>query len=344
MSNEVFSFTPEQKANLEKWRAFLDSEQAKQWDTWEKKAVESLHTILEESGFREGNDLSEEQLDNVFHYVRWLMSNQALTRNLYEKNGLANFNSRLRKLFFGSEPLAKRVDQFVELSGVGVPTVAQFLCALDPSEYPKISAPTLDVLQVDSIQSDIAYRQALKENDIPLPNDFYGYTIEYLTDTVVFREVKNLLKIDLYTRVNHILWLAHEQIGPELKPITTSVRLETDLRDHLAENPNLIERGLSLVGKEYTITGAGRADLVCKDKRGNYVVVETKKAGESDKVVGQILRYVGGLRKEGKKARGIIIVNEPDEKLDFAIEAVKDFIKLKYYKVRFDLADSYTTL
>ena len=63
---------------------------------------------------------------------------------------------------------------------------------------------------------------------------------------------------------------------------------------------------------------------MCRDQKGNYVVIETKKAGESDKVVGQILRYVGGLKKEGKKVRGIIIVNEPDEKLEFAIEAVKD--------------------
>ena len=94
--------------------------------------------------------------------------------------------------------------------------------------------------------------------------------------------------------------------------------------------------------KEYSLGDAGIADLVCKDKKGNYVVVETKKGRESDKVVGQILRYIGGLKKEGKKARGMIIVNEPDKKLGFAIEAVKDFIKLKYYKVRFEITDNYT--
>ena len=59
-------------------------------------------------------------------------------------------------------------------------------------------------------------------------------------------------------------------------------------------------------------------------------------------MVGQILRYIGGLKKDGKKVRGVVIVNEPDEKLDFAIEAVKDFIKLKYYKVRFEITNSYT--
>ena len=139
-----------------------------------------------------------------------------------------------------------------------------------------------------------------------------------------------------------MLWLCRSEIEDELKPTPATLSLEKDLRDYLAENPSLIENGLSLIDKEYNITGAGRADLVCRDKKSNYVVIETKKAGESDKVVGQILRYVGGLRKEGKKARGIIIVNEPDERLDFAIEAVKDFIKLKYYKVRFEITDSYS--
>ena len=57
-------------------------------------------------------------------------------------------------------------------------------------------------------------------------------------------------------------------------------------------------------------------------------------------MVGQILRYIGGLKKEGKRTRGIIIVNEPDEKLDFAIEAVEHLIKLKYYKVKFEITDS----
>ena len=342
MNNEAFSFTPEQKANLEKWKAFLDSEQSKQWATWEKEAVESLHSILKQTGFGEGNDLSAEQLDDVFRNVRELINNQSLNKALCNKNGITNFNSRLRKLFFSSEPLAERVDQFIELKGVGMTTVSQFLCALDPREYPEITPQTLGVLGLDSTQLDNAHRQALRERNISSPQGYYDDTIEYLSDAIIFREIKNLLNIDLYTRVNHILWLAYEQAGIEVKPPTTTVSLEADLRDHLAENPSLIEKGLSLICKEYPISGAGIADLLCKDKRGTYIVIETKKGRESDKVVGQILRYIGALRKEGKKTRGIIIVSEPDDKLNFAITAVEDLIKLKYYKVRFEIADSYT--
>ncbi len=342
MNNEVFSFTPEQKTNLEKWKAFLDSEQSKQWAIREKEAIESLHSILKQTGFGEGSDLSAEQLDDVFHNVRELINNQSLNKALCNKNGITNFNSRLRRLFFSSELLAERVDQFIELKGVGITTVSQFLCALDPREYPEITPQTLGVLGLDSTQLDNAHRQALREHNISSPQDYYDDTIEYLSDAIIFREIKNLLNIDLYTLINHILWLAYEQVGIEVKPPTTTVSLEADLRDHLAENPSLIEKGLSLIRKEYPISSAGIADLLCKDKRGTYIVIETKKGRESDKVVGQILRYIGGLKKEGIKARGIIIINEPDEKLDFAIEAVKDFVKLKYYKVRFEITDSYT--
>jgi len=342
MNNEVFSFTPEQKANLEKWKVFLDTEQARAWAIEEKEAIESIHNILKQEKFEEGNDLTPEKLDSIFHQMRNLINNRALARNLYEDNGITNFNSKLRQLLFSNKPLAKRVNQFLGLKRVGIVTVSQFLCAIDPSAYPEITTQTFDVLELDSTQLDMAYKQALRENNISSPQDYHDDTLDYLSYAIIFREIKNLLNIDLYNHVNNMLWLAYKQVEPEVKPVPTTVSLEVDLRDRLAENPNLIERGLSLIGKEYLITGAGKADIVCKDKRGNYFVIETKKGRESDKVVGQILRYIGGLRKEGKKARGIIIVNEPDDKLDFAIEVVKDFVKLKYYKVKFEITDSYT--
>lgn len=346
MGDEVFSFTPEQKDNLEKWKTFLDTEKARTWAIEEKEAIESIHNILKQARFEEGNDLSEEQLDEIFRTMKWLINNMALNRKLYEDNELINFNSRLRMLLFDSKPLAERVNHFLELKLVGKLTVSQFLCSFSPTEYPEIGWQTLDVLELDSTQLNMAYRQALREHNISSPQDYRGDTIEYLRDIVIFREIKNLLHIEDYNVINDLLWLvwlARQKEKGEAKPPPATLSLEKDLRDHLADDPNLIEKGLSLVSKEYTISGAGRADLVCKDKRGTYVVIETKKAGESDKVVGQILRYIGGLKKEGKRTRGIIVVNEQDERLDLAVFAVEDLIKLKYYKVSFKITDSYTS-
>jgi len=347
MNNEVFSFTPEQKANLEKWKAFLDTKKARAWAIEEKEAIEAIHNILKQARFEEGNDLSAEQLDEVFRTMKWLINNMALNRKLYEDNELINFNSRLRMLLFDSKPLAERVNHFLELKLVGKLTVSQFLCSFNPTEYPEIGWQTLDVLDLDSTQLNSAYRQALREHNISSPQDYRGDTIDYLRDMVIFREIKNLLHIEDYNLINDMLWLvwlARLEVEGRVKPLSTSVSLEIDLRDHLAAEPSLIENGLSLVGKEYTVTGAGKADIVCKDKRGNYIVIETKKGRESDQVVGQILRYIGGLKKEGKRTRGIIVVNELDERLDLAVYAVEDLIKLKYYKVSFDITDSYTTL
>lgn len=121
-----------------------------------------------------------------------------------------------------------------------------------------------------------------------------------------------------------------------------SVSLEKDLVNFLATNTSLVEDGLQLKEKEYS-TDIGRIDLLCVDRDGNFVVVETKKGKESDKVVGQISRYMGWVKtkiaQENQHVRGIIITNEPDEQLNYAV-AAHDNVKLKYYKVQFQLHDS----
>ncbi len=206
MNDEIFSFTPEQKTNLEKWKAFLDTERARTWAIEEKEAIEAIHNILKRARFEEGNDLSEEQLDDVFRKMKELINNRALNRKLYEDNEPINFNSRLRRLLFSSKPLVDRVNQFLELKGVGILTVSHFLCAFSPAEYPEVGRPTFNVLGLDLTQLDIAYRQALREHSISSPQDYRDDTIEYLSDMIIFREIKNLLNIELYNHVNDLLW------------------------------------------------------------------------------------------------------------------------------------------
>ena len=122
-----------------------------------------------------------------------------------------------------------------------------------------------------------------------------------------------------------------------------SVSLEKDLINYLASDPSQIEKGLELKEKEYDTKSAGRIDLLCIDRNRDFVVVETKKGKESDKVVGQIQRYMGwinrNLAKNGENVRGIIIVNEFDEWLDYAV-SVNDNIQLKYYEVNFVVGDA----
>lgn len=69
--------------------------------------------------------------------------------------------------------------------------------------------------------------------------------------------------------------------------------------------------------------GVGRTDLICRDEKGNYVVLELKAVQSSDNVVGQILRYMGYVRenwaaKENKNVKGIILTPGYDEQLRLA--------------------------
>lgn len=165
-------------------------------------------------------------------------------------------------------------------------------------------------------------------------------------------EVLNIIKRELNTdlaRVDCFMYMARELLESEItgKIVTdqtiegVSFRLEKELIDFLAKNISVIEDGLRLHEKEYP-TDAGRIDILCTDRKGDFVVIETKKGRESDKVVGQISRYMGWVKlkmaNQNQSVRGIIITNEPDEQLSYAV-APHGNMKLKYYKVKFELTD-----
>jgi restriction system protein len=196
-------------------------------------------------------------------------------------------------------------------------------------------------------ESDIYYlynhRRDVKWFEIPDP----PLSIEFLPEELQRKLMRPRTLIELTENEwKSIEEVIKEQPPPEEReqPSTTepsfSVSLERNLRDYLAENPNILENGLQLVGKEYP-TDAGNIDILFKDKDGGYVVVETKKGRESDKVVGQILRYIGWVKKnKSPKVRGIIVTHSSDSNLEWAVEAVKDLVKLKFYKVKFELSNA----
>ena len=168
----------------------------------------------------------------------------------------------------------------------------------------------------------------------------------YRTSTGIASYLTKLKKEGVLSTVgleegNYTLSEEFEEEKGDLPPY--SVSLERDLANYLANDPSLIEADLRLEGQEYDTRNAGRIDLLCIDRNGDFVVVETKKGKESDKVVGQIQRYMGwvkrNLAKGGENVRGIIIVNEFDEWLDYAV-SVNENIRLLYYEVKFAVRDA----
>jgi len=94
----------------------------------------------------------------------------------------------------------------------------------------------------------------------------------------------------------------------ELKD-TAEFALEKYLKEFIVSNWKRIDFGAKLElfkdeeensGENYA-TPIGYPDLLCVDKdTGDFVVIELKKGRESDKVVGQILRYIGWIEDPNK--------------------------------------------
>jgi hypothetical protein len=111
---------------------------------------------------------------------------------------------------------------------------------------------------------------------------------------------------------------------------------ERDIESLIAERLDLLESGLQLVGRQYS-TPVGRIDLLCKDMRGNFVVVELKSFGaKTGEIVDQITRYMGWIRTHlaspHQIVRGIIVVGHVDENLGYAIVPIPN-LEIRTFEV-----------
>ncbi len=114
---------------------------------------------------------------------------------------------------------------------------------------------------------------------------------------------------------------------------------EKDLQSFLSKNLPLIEPGLKLYedeginGLEFP-AGGRYIDILALDTNNNYVVIELKVSRGYDRVIGQILRYIGWIEKHhadpGQSVRGIIIAKEITDDLLLATSRVKDIDLFEY--------------
>ena len=167
--------------------------------------------------------------------------------------------------------------------------------------------------------------------------DIICITYNELRDTINGRDV---IEISLVQR-SELPITTIIQDEEELERLAEiNMQMENDLENFLVENLHLIDKGLTLFqdeqgksGRQY-ITEIGNIDLLCK-KNNDFVVIELKKGRSSDKVVGQISRYIGWVKEKlanGNNVKGIIIVHDFDNKLKYAVLANPN-IELKYYQI-----------
>ncbi len=127
--------------------------------------------------------------------------------------------------------------------------------------------------------------------------------------------------------------------------------LERYLEDFIVSNFTVVFQGdLKLfddpedgpIGQQFQ-TDVGVIDILAQEVgTGDFVVIELKKGRQADKVVGQVLRYMGwvadNLCQGSQRVSGLIICGEPDMKLTYALKMVSN-VSIKYYRVDFRLED-----
>ena len=121
---------------------------------------------------------------------------------------------------------------------------------------------------------------------------------------------------------------------------------ERDLQNYLVQNLGLLESGLKLyededgefTGFEFP-AGQRRIDILAVGGDGAYVVIETKVSRAYDRVVGQILRYMGWIKENlagEAPVRGIVVASKISEDLILATSSIEN-IRLVEYEISFSL-------
>jgi hypothetical protein len=124
----------------------------------------------------------------------------------------------------------------------------------------------------------------------------------------------------------------HVKAGPEGKEAEADQAFdaETALRDFFSTHLESIESGLQL-HRDGERSGVGfpvgeeRIDILATDRKGRFVVFELKLARGCNKVLGQLLYYMGWVDKHLGKGpcRGIIVAKEISDDLILAAQRVK---------------------
>ncbi len=113
--------------------------------------------------------------------------------------------------------------------------------------------------------------------------------------------------------------------------------LEKDLQAALREHIDQLESGLEIVdgGVERSVD-SGRIDILAKDGKGTFVIIELKAGTATDSVVAQILGYMGDIAEEENAAvRGIIVAAEFNKRVQSASRATSN-LELKTYRYNFE--------
>lgn len=134
-----------------------------------------------------------------------------------------------------------------------------------------------------------------------------------------------------------------EELEHAIAATSREFAFERDLKNYLARNLAAIEPGLRLYeeegfsGIEFPV-GGRFIDILAIGRDDAFVVIELKVSRGYDRTLGQLMRYMGWIRRnlaKGKPVRGVIVASGITEDLKLAAWAPD--VKLVEYEIEFRL-------
>ncbi|MBI5389087.1 hypothetical protein HZB01_01775 [Candidatus Woesearchaeota archaeon] len=132
--------TTEQKENIkqyiEKFKDFLKTERAKEWEEDRKHRTEFIQKALSKEHI---SNLTEDEfreiVKNLWASQFWGNKNYLLDKIL-KNNSLPKLREELNDLIYGKEPLEKRFDKFKKnIKGLGPSSITEILLFVSPNDY-----------------------------------------------------------------------------------------------------------------------------------------------------------------------------------------------------------------
>ncbi|NLG83529.1 MAG: DUF1016 domain-containing protein [Firmicutes bacterium] len=261
----------------------------------------------------------------------------------------ANMNAlrqALAVLLDEDRPLAERFDEVVGgsmVKGFGKVLATAILLIAYPDRY--------------GVWNN-ASEAALKQLGI-WPEFDRGMTLgkRYTVINDLLKQLSGELGVDLWT-LDALLWgivKEEEEIDEGTEPPTLVIegfRLERHLHEFLLDNWERTELGREWeiyrepgdeeAGFEYP-PDVGRIDILARHKsRPAWLVVELKRGQTTDQVIGQVLRYMGWVKRHlaspDEEIKGLIISAEADKNLQYALAVFPPGqIGVMRYRVQFFL-------
>ena len=119
------------------------------------------------------------------------------------------------------------------------------------------------------------------------------------------------------------MWAIEDERGAKITPLDTAGQTESEglLEDILTRNPDMLEEGLELVGRQ-TETAGGPLDLLGVDRDGRLVVFEIKRGTLNRGAVAQIIDYVSYL---GAMDLGSLYRHVAERSGNLGVQKIDDF-------------------